>query len=53
MLFYDVNNGIARRSWARNKEALFAIKREMDRSPNLKVTLPNLVENDILDDLDI
>ena len=35
MLFYDVNNGIARRSWARNKEALFAIKREMNRSPNL------------------
>ena len=53
MLFYDVNNGIARRSWARNKEALFAIKREMKRSPNLKVTLPNLVENDILSDLDI
>lgn len=53
LLFYDVNNGIARRSWARNKEALFAIKREMDRSPNLKVTLPNLVENDILDDLNI
>ena len=53
MLFYDVNNGIARRSWARNKEALFAIKREMDRSPNLKVTLPNLVENNILNDLDI
>ena len=51
MLFYDVNNGIARRSWARNKEALFAIKREMDRSPNLKVTLPNLVENSILDKL--
>jgi len=53
MLFFDVNNGIARRSWARNKEALFAIKREMNRSPNLKVTLPNLVENDILDDLNI
>ena len=53
MLFYDVNNGIARRSWARNKEALFAIKREMKRSPNLKVTLPNLVENNILSDLDI
>ncbi|MFT5761658.1 MAG: urocanate hydratase, partial [Polaribacter sp.] len=43
MLFYDVNNGIARRSWARNDEAIFAIKREMERSPNLKVTLPNLV----------
>ncbi len=51
MLFYDVNNGISRRSWARNKEALFAIKREMDRTPNLKVTLPNLVETEILDHL--
>ena len=51
MLFYDVNNGIARRSWARNDEAIFAIKREMDRSPNLKVTLPNLVDDGILEDL--
>ncbi|MEO9512175.1 MAG: urocanate hydratase [Flavobacteriaceae bacterium] len=51
MLFYDVNNGISRRSWARNKEALFAIKREMQRTPNLKVTLPNLVEADILEHL--
>ena len=51
MLFYDVNNGIARRSWARNNEALFAIKREMKRTPNLKVTLPNIVENKILKDL--
>ena len=51
MLFYDVNNGIARRSWARNDEALFAIKREMKRSPNLKVTLPNLVEDDLLEGL--
>lgn len=49
MLFFDVNNGIARRSWARNEEALFAIKREMDRTPNLKVTLPNMVEDDLLD----
>lgn len=48
MLFYDVNNGIARRSWARNKEAIFAIKREMERTPNLKVTLPNLVDDEIL-----
>jgi len=48
MLFYDVNNGIARRSWARNNEALFAIKREMERSPNLKVTLPNMVDNELL-----
>ncbi len=51
MLFWDVNNGIARRSWARNEEALFAIKREMERSPGLKVTLPNLVEDAILKDL--
>jgi urocanate hydratase len=53
LLFYDVNNGIARRSWARNQEALFAIKREMKRSPNLTVTLPNLVEDDLLNDLDL
>ncbi|WP_411029921.1 urocanate hydratase [Spongiimicrobium sp. 3-5] len=51
MLFYDVNNGISRRSWARNKEALFAIKREMERTPDLKVTLPNLVEDGLLDNL--
>ncbi len=51
MLFYDVNNGISRRSWARNKEALFAIQREMDRTPALKVTLPNLVEDGILNNL--
>ncbi|MGZ0016304.1 urocanate hydratase [Yeosuana sp. AK3] len=51
MLFFDVNNGIARRSWARNKEALFAVKREMERTPNLKVTLPNLVEDNIIDNL--
>lgn len=51
MLFYDVNNGIARRSWARNDEAMFAIKREMERRPDLKVTLPNLVEDSLLEDL--
>ena len=51
MLFYDVNNGIARRSWARNEEAIFAIKREMERTPNLKVTLPSNVEDDLLDNL--
>ena len=49
MLFWDVNNGIARRSWARNEEALFAIKREMERTPGLKVTLPNMVDDDLLD----
>ena len=51
MLFWDVNNGIARRAWARNKEANFAIKREMQRTPNLKVTLANLVDEDILKNL--
>lgn len=51
MLFYDVNNGIARRSWARNNEAIFAVKREMKRSPNLKVTLPNMVDDSIINKL--
>ena len=51
MLFYDVNNGIARRSWARNEEAIFAIKREMERTPGLTVTLPSIVEDDLLDSL--
>ncbi len=51
MLFWDVNNGIARRSWARNEEAQFAIKREMERSPELKVTLPNIVDDNLLEDL--
>jgi len=48
MLFFDVNNGIARRSWARNKEARFAIEREMSRTPNLQVTLPHFVDDDLL-----
>lgn len=47
MLFWDVNNGIARRSWARNEEALFAIKAEMAREPKLKVTLPNIVDDSL------
>ncbi|MFK7952476.1 MAG: urocanate hydratase [Ekhidna sp.] len=51
MLFYDVNNGIARRSWARNEEAIFAIKREMERTPELQVTLPNLVDEQTLSEL--
>ena len=50
MLFFDVNNGIARRSWARNKEAIFALKREMQQTPGLEVTLPNLVEDEGLID---
>lgn len=48
MLFWDVNNGIARRSWARNDEAIFAIKRAMDSQPLLKVTLPNKVDDALL-----
>jgi len=48
MLFWDVNNGIARRSWARNKGSMDAIRREMERTPGLKVTMPNLVDDDIL-----
>lgn len=53
MLLFDVNNGIARRSWARNEEANFAIKREMERTPKLKVTLANNVEDDILNNLSL
>ena len=51
MLHWDVNNGIARRSWARNKEAVFAIKRAMEKEPKLKVTLPNFVQDEIIDNL--
>lgn len=51
MLFWDVNNGISRRSWARNEGAEFAIKRAMEIEPQLKVTLPNKVDDSILDDL--
>lgn len=51
MLFWDVNNGIARRSWARNKEAMFTADREMKRTPLLKVTMPNIVDDKLLEDL--
>ncbi|MCH2197237.1 MAG: urocanate hydratase [Flavobacteriales bacterium] len=51
MLHWDVNNGIARRSWARNDEAIFAIKRAMEDEPRLKVTLPNIVDDNDLDGL--
>lgn len=51
MLFWDVNNGIARRSWARNEEALFAIKKAMTENPGLKVTLPHFADDRILDTL--
>lgn len=47
MLFWDVNNGISRRSWARNKGSVFAIKRAMKANPNLKVTLPNFVKPEL------
>ncbi|MDR7372783.1 urocanate hydratase [Flavobacterium aquidurense] len=47
MLFWDVNNGISRRSWARNDEAIFAIKRAMEVQPLLKVTLPNIVDESL------
>ncbi len=51
MLFWDVNNGISRRSWARNEGAMTAIERAMEREPKLKVTMPNLVNNDLLENL--
>ena len=51
MLFWDVNNGIARRSWARNDGAIFAIKKAMQANPDLKVTLPNIVKEDLLENL--
>jgi urocanate hydratase len=51
MLHWDVNNGIARRSWARNDEAIFAIKRAMEQEPRLKVTLPNKVDDSLLNEL--
>jgi urocanate hydratase len=52
MLHWDVNNGIARRNWARNEEAIFAIRKEMERTPQLKVTLPNIVDQKHIDELD-
>ncbi len=51
MLHWDVNNGISRRSWARNEGAIFAIKRAMEQEPKLKVTIPELVEAEVLDNL--
>ncbi len=50
MLHWDVNNGIARRSWARNKGAMFTLKREMERTPGLKVTIPYIADDDIIDE---
>jgi urocanate hydratase len=51
MLHWDVNNGIARRSWARNEGALFAIKKAMELEPKLQITLPNLAEDDTINKL--
>ena len=51
MLFWDVNNGIARRNWARNKEAIFAIKREMKRNSKLEVTIPFSADDEMIDNL--
>ena len=51
MLLWDVNNGIARRSWARNKGAMFAIEREMERTPGLKVTIPNIADDSLIDSI--
>ena len=51
MLFWDVNNGISRRSWARNEGSVFAIKRAMESNPDLKVTLPNFADDQLFEDL--
>lgn len=53
MLHWDVNNGIARRSWARNKGSMDTIRREMEKTPDLKVTLPNLVDDSLLENLNL
>ena len=53
MLSWDVDNGIARRSWARNQGAVDAIKREMERTPGLQVTMPNFVEDSLIDTIDL
>jgi urocanate hydratase len=51
MLFWDVNNGIARRNWARNTGAIDQISRAMKKNPKLKVTLPNLVDDNLLENI--
>ena len=53
MLHWDVNNGIARRSWARNKEAIFTAKRAMELHPELKITLPAVVDEGLFEDVRI
>ena len=49
MLYWDVNTGLARRSWARNEPAMFTIKRAMEENPELKVTVPSIAEDDIVE----
>jgi urocanate hydratase len=51
MLFWDVNNGVARRSWARNKGAIFAVKREMENTPDLKITIPNIADDEMIKEI--
>ena len=51
MLHWDVNNGVARRAWARNDGAIFAARRAMESQPNLQVTLPTIVDDDIINSL--
>jgi urocanate hydratase len=53
MLFWDVNNGVSRRSWARNKEAKFAITRAMKMNSQLKVTMPNIADDDLINSLEL
>jgi urocanate hydratase len=53
MLFWDVNNGVSRRCWARNQEAEFTIKRAMKKNPNLKITIPNIACDKLLDNLEL
>jgi len=51
MLFWDVNNGISRRSWARNEGAVFAIQRAMEKNPNLKISIPNMASDKLINSL--
>jgi urocanate hydratase len=52
-LFQDVNNGVTRRSWAGNENAIFAVKRAMEAEPNLKVTVPNVADADLVKSLSV
>jgi urocanate hydratase len=52
MLFWDVNNGISRRNWSQNKEANFTIKRAIKMNANLKITMPNTADDDLINNLE-